>query len=223
VDQLKQYGHSRWGWIGVRLQTPSDDLAAGFHLASAEGALIARVEKGGPADTAGILEGDLVLSFAGTEVRHARQLPRYVAHSPIGEEAEIVILRGGERKTVKVKIGQLEESASVAPDAPHAKARRHKFGKMSFEPLSDDTRRFFAHASDAEGAVVSSTPQSLAAMAQLQPGDLVVEAAHQRVRSVEELEERVAELRRAERAEVLLTLQDRDGGVRFVSLPLDDE
>ena len=224
VDQLKRYGHSRWGWIGVRLQTPSDDLAADFHLAAAEGALIARVEKGGPAEAAGLQEGDLVLSFAGTEVRHARQLPRYVAHSPIGEEAEMVILRGGERKTVKVKIGQLEEAANVAAESdPHARAKRHKFGKMNFEPLSDDTRQLFSLASDAEGAVVSPAQLYPAAMAELKPGDLVVEAAHRRVRSVEELEERVAELRRAERAEVLLTVQDRDGGLRFVSLPLDDE
>jgi serine protease Do len=224
VEQLRQYGHSRWGWIGVRLQTPSDDLAAGFHLAKAEGALIARVEKGGPADAAGIMEGDLILSFGGTEVLHARQLPRYVAQSPIGEEADVVILRGSERKTVKVKIGQIEDAASGAPQSsPNARARRHKFGKTSFEPLSDDARQMFALASDAEGAVVASTPASPAATADLQPGDLVIEVAHRRIRSLDELEERVAELRGSERTEVLLTVQDRDGGLRFVSLPLDDE
>ncbi len=160
VDQLRRYGEARWGWIGVRLQTPSDDLAAGLHLASAEGALIARVEKGGPADAAGLLEGDLVLSFAGSEVRHARQLPRYVAQAAVGEETDVVILRAGERKTVKIKIGQLDEFQGPA-SASHARARRHKIGKTSFAPLSDENRERFALAQDAEGAVVASARPSL--------------------------------------------------------------
>jgi serine protease Do len=176
VDQLKQYGHTRWGWIGVRLQTPSDDLAAGFHLASAEGALIARVDKGGPADEAGILEGDLVLSFGGTEIRHARQLPRYVAQWPVGEEADVVILRGGERKNVKIKVARLEETTDAEPaPLPHARVRRPRFGNMNFEPLSDENRRLFELASDAEGAIVASAPAQIASDSRLQPGAAWIE------------------------------------------------
>ncbi len=224
VAQLRQYGETRWGWIGVRLQTPSDDLAEGFHLASAEGALIARIDKGGPAETAGLREGDLVLSFAGSEVRHARQLPRFVAQSPIGEEEDVVILRGGERKTVKVKVGQLEETSGPEPVAsPHARAKRHKIGKTSFEPLSNDTRELFSLASDAEGAVVAGVSPQLASHDVLKPGDVVIEAAHQRVRNLGELEARLAELRSMSRTEALLTVQDRDGELRFAMLPLGDE
>ena len=126
LGQLKQYGETRWGWIGVRLQTPSDDLANGFHLASAEGALIARVEKGGPAAEAGLMEGDLVLSFAGAEVKHARQLPRMVAQANVGEDADVVILRGGQRKTLKIKVGLLNEAGPAMVSPPHARSRRHK-------------------------------------------------------------------------------------------------
>ncbi len=224
VDQLQRYGQTRWGWIGVRLQTPSDDLAAGLHLASAEGALIARVDKGGPADEAGIVEGDLVLSFAGTEIRHARQLPRYVAQSTVGEDADVIILRRGERKTVKIKVGRLDETdGSAQAQLPHPKARRQKFGKMSFEPLSDENRQLFELASDAEGALVAAAPSQAASDERLQPGDLVVEAAHRPIRSLDDLEERVSELRRLGRSEVLLTVQDRVGGLRFAALPLDAE
>src|SRR5579883_279753 len=73
IEQLQRYGETRWGWIGVRLQTPSDDLAAGLNLPSAEGAIGARIDKGAPADKAGLMEGDLILSFAGLPVKHARQ------------------------------------------------------------------------------------------------------------------------------------------------------
>jgi len=173
LDQLKRYGETRWGWIGVRLQTPSEDLANGFHLASAEGALIARVEKGGPADEAGLLEGDLVLSFAGSEVKHARQLPRIVAQAPIGEEADVVILRSGERKTLKVKVGLLDESGPAGASSPHGKPKRHK---ISFQTLSKENREQFSLASEAEGAVVTGSKAQEITNGLLKPADVIIEA-----------------------------------------------
>lgn len=220
LDQLKRYGETRWGWIGVRLQTPSDDLANGFHLASAEGALIARIDKGSPADEAGLQEGDLVLSFAGSEVKHARQLPRIVAQAPVGEEADVVVLRGDERKVLKVKVGLLEEPRGPAIPSPHGKPKRHK---ISFQPLSEENRERFSFAGDAEGAVITGAQAQEVTNGQLRPGDLIVEAAHKPVRGLEDLEERLAELQRMGRPEALLTIQDRDGGVRFASLPLSDD
>lgn len=220
LDQLKRYGETRWGWIGVRLQTPSDDLASGFHLASAEGALIARVDKGSPADQAGLQEGDLVLSFAGSDVKHARQLPRIVAQANVGEEADMVILRGGQRKSLRVKVGLLEEFHGPAIPPPHGKSKRHK---ISFQSLSEENREQFSLAGDAEGAIVTDAPAQEVTNGQVRPGDLIVEAAHHRVRSLEDLEERLAELRSLSRPEALLTIQDRDGGVRFASLPLGDD
>ena len=220
LDQLKRYGETRWGWIGVRLQTPSDDLASGFHLASAEGALIARVDKGSPADQAGLQEGDLVLSFAGSDVKHARQLPRIVAQANVGEEADMVILRGGQRKSLRVKVGLLEEFHGPAIPPPHGKSKRHK---ISFQSLSEENREQFSLAGDAEGAIVTDTQAQEVTNGQVRPGDLIVEAAHHRVRSLEDLEERLAELRSLSRPEALLTIQDRDGGVRFASLPLGDD
>ena len=220
LDQLKRYGETRWGWIGVRLQTPSDDLASGFHLASAEGALIARVDKGSPADQAGLQEGDLVLSFAGSDVKHARQLPRIVAQANVGEEADMVILRGGQRKSLRVKVGLLEEFHGPAIPPPHGKSKRHK---ISFQSLSEENREQFSLAGDAEGAIVTDAQAQEVTNGQVRPGDLIVEAAHHRVRSLEDLEERLAELRSLSRPEALLTIQDRDGGVRFASLPLGDD
>ncbi|MGA8769254.1 MAG: Do family serine endopeptidase [Rhodomicrobium sp.] len=186
LDQLKRYGETRWGWIGVRLQTPSDDLASGFHLASAEGALIARVDKGSPADQAGLQEGDLVLSFAGSDVKHARQLPRIVAQANVGEEADMVILRGGQRKSLRVKVGLLEEFHGPAIPPPHGKSKRHK---ISFQSLSEENREQFSLAGDAEGAIVTDAPAQEVTNGQVRPGDLIVEAAHHRVRSLEDLEE----------------------------------
>ncbi len=217
VDQLERYGKTRWGWIGARLQTPSDDWAAGQNLPDAGGALVARVDKGGPAETAGLIEGDLILSFANQPVKHARQLPRIIAQIPVGEVVDAIIVRGSERKAVKITIGELKSSKHHLSRAP-AKSRRRKVGKISFEPLSDEMRAQFP---DAEGAVVSGF-SGAAADAALQPGDIVVEAAHQKVRSVEELEARLGELRRLGRTRALLTVEKPGGAITFAAMPLGD-
>jgi serine protease Do len=130
LDQLQRYGETRWGWIGVRVQTPSDDLAAGLKLPSAQGAIIARVEKGGPADAAGLAEGDLILSFAGSKLKHARQLPRLVARTVVGDEVDVVVLRSGERKSLRLKVGRLEDPAAPGlPAGVQGKPKRQRFGK----------------------------------------------------------------------------------------------
>jgi serine protease Do len=224
VDQLERYGETRWGWIGVRLQSPSDDLAAGMHLPGREGALIARIDKGGPADLAGLAEGDLVLSFAGMSIKHTRQLPRYIAQAPVGEEVEAVILRGGERKTLKVKVGSQEELKAQGPaGTPQIRSKRPKIGKISFEPATDSVRERFAAAPDVGGVAVVQGSLQTAAGSPLEPGDLVVEAAQQKVRTVEELEGRLSELKRLQRTEALLTFEKPDGSIHFALLPLSDE
>ena len=224
VDQLQRYGETRWGWIGLRLQTPSDDIAASLNLPGPGGAIVARVDKGGPAETAGLSEGDVILSFAGSEIKHARQLPRFVAQAAIGEEADVTVLRDGVRKIIKVKIGRLDEAVgSRTSIAPQGHARRPKIGKTSFEPLSDDLRQKFSIAGDAEGAVVTGGALQVAAGDSVQPGDLVIEAAHQRVRTLADLEARLLELQRMSRQDALLTVQGPDGSIRFASLALADD
>ncbi len=135
VDQLRRYGEARWGWIGVRVQTMSDDVAASLHLPKAEGAVVARVDKGSPAEQAGLVPGDLILSYGGAEVKHARQLPKLVAESAVGEDAGVVVLRGAERVSLKVKVGRLDSASDARPaTVPQARARRQKFGNLRFVP-----------------------------------------------------------------------------------------
>jgi len=224
VEQLRKHGEIRWGWIGARLQTPSDDIAEHLHLDHAEGALIARVDKGSPADVAGLREGDVVLSFAGSAVKHARQLPRFIAQSNVGEDADVLILRGGEKKTVKIKVGRLLEADWTGSAlVPQQKTKRQKLGKISFEPLSDETRARFGLSADAEGAVVTTASTMAVADGNLRPGDIVIEAAHVPVRSADELEQRFAELRALSRHEATLTVTDAGGSIRFETVSLDQD
>ncbi len=131
IDQLQRYGETHFGTIGVRIQSVSDDIAPNLGLERPKGALIARVDRGSPAEAAGIAEGDVILAFGDFPIRNARQFPRVVAQSGIGDEIEVAITRKGERKTLKVKVALLNDKpvpqpAMIAPIHP----RRQKLGKI---------------------------------------------------------------------------------------------
>ncbi len=114
VDQLREFGETRRGWLGVRIQPVTDDVADSLGLSSAKGALVAGVIKGGPVDDGSIKAGDVILKFDGKAVNEMRDLPRVVAESPVGKEVDVVVLRDGKEQTVKVKLGRLEDSDQAA-------------------------------------------------------------------------------------------------------------
>ena len=95
IEQLRDYGRVRRGWLGVRIQTVTDELAEGLRLESATGALVASVTEGGPAEAAGIGQGDVILRFDGREVGEMRKLPRMVAETRIGKAVDVVVWRKG--------------------------------------------------------------------------------------------------------------------------------
>ncbi|MFT4180837.1 MAG: Do family serine endopeptidase [Rhizobium sp.] len=114
VKQLMDFGETRRGWLGVRIQPVTDDVANSLGLDSAKGALVAGVIKGGPVDNGTIKAGDVILKFDGKDVDEMRDLPRVVAESPVGKEVDVVILRDGKQQTIKVTLGRLEDGDQAA-------------------------------------------------------------------------------------------------------------
>src|SRR6202000_737515 len=111
IDQIREFGHPRRGWLGVRIQSISPDLAEGLKLPSDKGALVAGLTKDGPADKAGSKQGDVGLKFDGKEVAEMRGLPRMVAETPFGKKVDVLIWRKGQQMTVSVMLGELDEKA----------------------------------------------------------------------------------------------------------------
>jgi serine protease Do len=125
VYELKTFGESRWSFAGLRVQSLSDDVAAGIGLDRQTGAVVALVDKGGPAEQAGIQEGDVILAFGGLTVRNARDLQRAVARTQAGEEAAVELFRGGTRKSLTVKLAVAGAKSRVTP-LDRSQQRRQK-------------------------------------------------------------------------------------------------
>jgi serine protease Do len=225
IDQLVEFGVTRRGWLGVRIQSVGEDIAESLGLDQAKGALIADVTPTGPAETSGIRPGDVVVRFDGKEVDEMRDLPRIVADTPVGKVVVVEIMRDGKLQQVEVEIGRLEEGEVIAAGQPDgdADAERTVLG-MTLAPLSDELRQQFNIPADTQGAVVMQVdPGGPAAEKNIEPGDVIAEAGERDILSPADFEARVSELQAEGRGSVLMLVRKtaRDGDPSFVALRLE--
>ncbi|MFC3087806.1 DegQ family serine endoprotease [Tabrizicola soli] len=223
VDQLKQYGETRRGWLGVRIQDMTPEIAESMGLAEASGALVTDVPEG-PAKEAGIASGDVITSFGGQPVRDAGDLTRRVADAPIGEAVPVIVQREGRTETLAVTLGRREEAeattmpaSSAAPDEP----RQLESLGLTLAPLDDDMRSRLGLDASTEGLMIMAVdPASEAYTKGLREGDLITEAGQSRVVRLQDLQDRIKEAKDGGRKSLLLLVR-RGGDPRFVALSIE--
>jgi len=225
VDQLKQFGETRRGWLGVRIQDVTPDVAEAMGLSAAAGALVTDVPEG-PAKQAGLLAGDVILTFNGKQVANSRDLTRTVADSPIGEAVPVVVEREGTEMTIDVTLGRRETDEEAA--APQAKSdqtpvqpQQAEVMGLSLKALDADIAEELGLPHGTEGlAVIKVDPASEAADKGLDRGDIIVEAGQRPVKSLKDLTDRIDEAKEGGRKSLLLLVR-RDGDPRFVALSIE--
>ncbi|WP_305986209.1 DegQ family serine endoprotease [Roseibium sp. MMSF_3544] len=230
IDQLREFGETRRGWLGVRIQEVTDEIAESLAMDEAMGALVAGVTDDGPAAKAKIEAGDVILRFDGREVEAMRELPRMVAETAIGKEVEVVVLRKGEEVTINVILERLEENtpteASVKTDEEPVEepaAKSEVLGMMLAE-LDDDLREQFSIDTDVTGVVVTEVlPDSSAAEKRITAGDVIKEVAQEPVETPADVEAEIGKLKDDGRRSALLLLANPTGDVRFVPVRIEDE
>lgn len=231
VDQLREFGETRRGWLGVRIRQVTDELAEGLELEKPIGALVEDVTSDGPAEDAGVEIGDVILSFDGKEISEMRELPRAVAGTPVDETVRMVISRKGKTQTLKVTVGRLKEAGEedkpkVAdiPEEPVEDTPSFVVLGMELEVLDREARERLELDKDLKGALVSDVESTgPAAKKGIQPGDVIVEVAQEAVDSPEMAKAKIDAAQENGRSSVLL-LVNRGGDVRFVAVrfPTDE-
>ncbi len=224
VDQLREFGETRRGWLGVRIQDVTEDMAEAMGLDKPGGALISDVPDG-PAKDAGLLAGDVIVSFDGVEVEDTRGLVRQVGETTVGKSVRVVVHRDGGTQTVLVTLGRREDAEREEENAPEANDEPSEEDKdilgLTISPLSDTLREDMGLEADAEGLVVTNVDESSEAFSKgLRAGDVITEAGQQKVTSIDDLETRIDEANEAGRKSLLLLVR-RGGEPRFVALSLE--
>ena len=228
IDQLRQYGHPRRGWLGVRIQSVTPELAEGLKMAKPMGALIAAVTEGGPADKAGIRQGDVVVKFNGQDIDEMRHLPRIVAETAFDTSVPVVVLRQGKEMTFQVKVGELDETAEnkAAESAPQpSKPKAPDVSKtilgLSLAEMSEQLRQRYNIADEAAGVVVLNVDsKSNAAGKGLKAGDVIVEVDQNSVTTPADVEKRVA-VAKSNGYKVVTFLIYRQGDFQWVAVRTD--
>jgi serine protease Do len=226
IDQLKQFGETRRGWLGVRIQQVTDEIAESLKISPPRGALVAGVDDRGPAKPAGIEPGDVIVKFDGKDIKEMRDLPRVVADTPVGKQTPVVIIRKGKEETKTVTLGRLEDGERVAAADPKGNGTTEKpvvkktLG-LELANMSDDLRRRYKIKDTVKGVVITAIDaNSAAADKRLSPGDVIVEIAQEAVASTGDLQAKIDKLKKDGRKSALLLVASADGELRFVALSL---
>lgn len=227
IRQLLEHGEVRRGWLGVRIQTVTDEIAETLGLKEPIGALVASVIPDGPAEKAGIKAGDVIVEFDGKTVEQMRKLPRIVADTEVGNAVPVKLWRKNGEVSVKVKIGVLEETAEkVSVEAPEdeAPSSKTKIEDLGLTAANIDARLRDQYdlEDDTKGVVVTEVdPAGPSAAKGIREGDVIVEISQDEVNTPSDLAERVKEAREAGRKLVLLLIEG-EGGLRFVTVRIGE-
>src|SRR5450755_185879 len=224
VDSLRQFGELRRGWLGVRIQQVTDEIAESLNIKPARGALIAGVEDKGPAKPAGIEPGDVVVKFDGKDIKEPKDLSRVVADTAVGKEVDVVIIRKGAEETKKVTLGRLEDGdkavqASAKSQPEPEKPVTQKALGLDLATLSKDLRTRYKIKDSVKGVIITSVDGSSdAAEKRLSAGEVIVEVAQEAVANAADVKKRVDQLKKDGKKSVLLLVSNADGELRFVAL-----
>jgi serine protease Do len=228
IEQLRNFGETRRGWLGVRIQEVDDGIAETLGLGKVRGAMVAGVDDKGPAKPAGIETGDVIIRFDGKDVKDSRELPRIVATTSVGKAVDVVVFRKGKEQTLKVTLARLEDGerqASAAkpaePASAPAPAVRRALG-LELTQMNAETRKRFNLKDGQKGVVINRVdPNSNAATKRLAAGDVIVEVGQEPVNTPQELTDRVEKLKKESRKSALLLVANAQGELRFVALQID--
>ncbi len=229
VEQLQQFGETRRGWLGVRIQNIDDAIAETLNLGATRGALVAGVDDKGPSKSAGLKAGDVIVRFDGKPIKESRDLPKLVAATPVGKDVELVIMRGGKEQTKTVKLGRLEDGEKVA-SKENGKEKPESSGAPSqsalgleLSRLSDDLRaRYQIKDTVKSGVLITAVdPRSEAAEKRLQAGEILLEVNQEAVNDPAEAVKKIKALKDAGKKTALLIVANGQGDAHFVALPVE--
>ncbi len=220
VTQLKDNGVVERGWLGVQIQTVSDEIAEGLGLEEAYGALVSEVVPDSPADRAGLQTGDVIISYDKQRVDEMRDLPRMVANTAADTRVTLGIWRNESHRSISVVIAETEEQPEQAATSQGSSESEETLG-LVLSPLTDELRKQYSVKEDTQGIIITDIdPASEAAGRGVRVGDVIKKVGHKNVSTIAEINEAIKLALKGDKASLLLLIE-REGQVLFVAIPIE--
>ena len=226
VEQLEEYGRTIRGWLGVRIQTVTEDLASSLGLDKPYGALVASVIPNSPAEKAGIKPGDIILDFNGSEVTEMRKLPRLVAETKVNSRSSLTIWRNEKKKSLKVVIAEMKEEENKvkeSKDTTEPETLQSDYFKqlgITLSSITKDIRMRQNIPENVSGLLVTKVEQNTdAEIKGIRPGDIIQEINQVSVNNINAFRKIINSLKGSKKGVLLLV--NRQGNINFVALKLN--
>ena len=232
IDQLKKFGKTKRGWLGVRIQPVTEDIAEAYGLSEPKGALVASVTSNSPSSKSGIKPGDIILEFDGKEISKSRDLPRFVASTKVGKKVQVVVWRSNKSRSFNVILGELESFEKI-DKAQVTKNKSNKIESLGLQlnNITPAIRAQFKIPRDVNGVIILKVDRgSLAEKRGLRSGDVILaivnnDAArtHQKVLTPIEVINAVKKAKNSGKNILLLYVQHLNSSPGYVPLKITDK
>jgi serine protease Do len=216
VDQIKATGKAAHGWLGVQIQDVTRELAETFGMKKPQGALVAKILPGSPAEKAELQIGDIITEFNGQQIETSGDLPPMVGITPINDKATLKIIRQGEVKTIEFKVGLLPDEVDKLADAKAAPKLPHNRLGINVIDLTDEQRKALEITKN--GVMVQDVAKGPAKDAGIQRGDVILRIQNNVIRDAADFEKSVKKLPVGKSVAVLI---QRQGSPVFLAIKVD--
>ena len=223
IDQLISYGETKRGWLGVRIQEVTKEIAEAVELKKTEGALVASVGEKSPADKAGIKAGDIILEFDGKKIDTMRTLPKVVANTKVGKNVKIQIWRNKKLITKNLKLGRLESSEEFK----EKKSKQKKTEETEIEKLKITVRDLnkedisSRNLKIAEGVVITEILNKSPLKNKLNVNDIIIEAKRIPIKKSSDLKDVIEKIIKNGDKNLLLSIIDSNNRRRYIGIKLN--
>ena len=220
VDQLIKYGETKRGWLGVRIQDVTKEIADAEELDKPRGALVSSVSPGSPSEKGGIKAGDIILEFDGTVINQMRELPMIVAQTEVGKTVRVKIWRNKKEIFKKIKLGRLETSSDFKPKKPKAlKTTVIEDLKIEVRPLNDEDIEKRKLPKDTTGVVITSIDAD-SPVKNLMINNIIIEAQKKKIKTPGDLQNIVKSSLVANNKTILVVIYNNENQISYIGIKL---
>jgi len=222
IDQLVEFGETKRGWLGVRIQVVTKEIADLEKLDEPRGALIASVAEKSPSEKAGIKAGDIILEFDGTKIKEMKELPKIVAQTEVGKTVEVKVWRNKKEIFKKIKLGRLETSEDFKEEKKEAEIDilEIKSLKVTVRVLTKKDIEARKLPNQTTGLVIMSISKD-SPINYLNVNDIIVEAQKKKIKSGKDLEKIVEDALKSNQKTILIAIYNNQNQRRYIGVKLD--
>ena len=223
IDQLIEFGETKRGWLGVRIQDVTKEIADIENLDEPRGALVASVAQDSPSDKAGVKAGDIILEFNGEKIQQMKELPIIVARTEVGKKVKVKIWRNKKEITKTITLGRLEtsEDFKVAEKNTPPKEQKIESLKITVRELSKDDIKNRNLPNQTSGLVITQIDNNSPLINSIEVNSIILEAQKKKIKNSEDLSQVVQQVLKSNQKTILLVIYNSQNQRRYIGVKLD--